>query len=126
MIGCTLHTIPNSGIDTGEIIELAKMDVNFEKSLFWNIVQLYPLGAELIIKTLNKIANTTSFNTQKQNPQAGNYFSIPTKNDFEAIESIGMEIISAKDYQDVLTNFILQEIPEIEKQSLKRFIASFY
>ena len=54
-IGCTLHTIPNSGIDTGEIIEIAKRDVNLSKSLFWNIIQLYPLGVEMIIKTLKKI-----------------------------------------------------------------------
>jgi len=72
-IGCTLHTIPNSGIDTGEIIEIAERNVNSEKSLFWNIVQLYPLGTELIIKNLKIIDSNNSLNTQKQNLEEGNF-----------------------------------------------------
>lgn len=117
-IGCTLHTIPNSGIDTGEIIEIAECNVNHEKSLFWNIVQLYPLGAELIIKNLKIIDSNNSLNTQKQNLEEGNYFSVPTKSDFEKIESLGMDIISIKDYHDVLSSFIMKNLSEIEKQNL--------
>jgi methionyl-tRNA formyltransferase len=117
-IGCTLHTIPNSGIDTGEIIEIAEFDVNRERSLFWNIVQLYPLGVELIIKNLKKIESHNFFIAQKQNLKVGNYFSVPTANDFEQIKSLGMEIVSPKDYQDVLTYFILKNLSEIEKHHL--------
>lgn len=117
-IGCTLHTIPNSGIDTGEIIEIAERNVNREKSLFWNIVQLYPLGTELIIKNLKIIDSNNSLNTQKQNLEEGNYFSVPAKSDFEKIESLGMDIISVKDYQEVLSSFIMKNLSEIEKRHL--------
>lgn len=117
-IGCTLHTIPNSGIDTGEIIEIAKLDVNREKSLFWNIVQLYPVGAELIIKNLKIFERNNSLKTQKQNLEEGDYFSVPTKSDFEQIENLGMEIISIKDYQEILSNFILKDLSEIENLKL--------
>ena len=117
-IGCTLHTIPNSGIDTGEIIEIAKCDVNPEKSLFWNIVKLYPLGIELIIKNLKIIHNNNSLNTKKQNLERGNYFSVPTKYDFEEIENLGMDVISIKDYLEVLSNFIVKDLSIIEKRHL--------
>lgn len=117
-IGCTLHTIPNSGIDTGEIIGIAECNVNREKSLFWNIVQLYPLGTELIIKNLKIIDSNNSLNTQKQNLEEGNYFSVPTKSDFEKIESLGMDIISVKDYQEVLSGFIMKNLSETEKRHL--------
>lgn len=121
-IGCTLHTIPNSGIDTGEIIEIAEIDVNREKSLFWHIVQLYPLGVRLIVKNLKRLEQNISLKTQKQNLQEGSYFSVPTKSDFEQIRNLGMEIVAAKDYLDVLTSFILTNISEREKQQLKTCI----
>lgn len=121
-IGCTLHTIPNSGIDTGEIIEIAKLDVNHHKSLFWNIVHLYPLGIELIIKNLKIIEENGILETQKQNIEEGNYYSLPTKNDFDQIKNLGMEIISIKDYQEVLSKFILNELSELEKQKLTLYI----
>ncbi|RYM36079.1 hypothetical protein ERX46_03535 [Brumimicrobium glaciale] len=68
-IGCTLHTIPNSGIDTGEIIEIAEVDVNWKRSLFWNIVQLYPIGAKLIVKALKNIESGEVLISEKQNLQ---------------------------------------------------------
>ena len=121
-IGCTLHTIPNSGIDTGEIIEIAKLEVNREKSLFWNIVQLYPIGTELVIKHLRILEQNSAVKTKKQNLGEGTYFSIPAKSDFENIENLGMEIISVKDYQEVLSNFILKNLSELEKDQLTKFI----
>ena len=121
-MGCTLHTIPNSGIDTGEIIEIAKLDVNFSKSLFWNIIQLYPLGVEMITKTLKKIELDHCLKTQEQNLEEGKYFSLPTANDFEHVKNLGMEIITLKDYQDVLTNFVLNHLSEIEKRNLTKYL----
>ena len=121
-IGCTLHTIPNSGIDTGEIIEIAKQEINREKSLFWNIVQLYPIGTELVIKHLRILEQNSAVKTKKQNLEEGNYFSIPTKSDFENIENLGMEIISVEDYQEVLSNFIVKNLSELEKDQLTKCI----
>ena len=121
-IGCTLHTIPNSGIDTGEIIEIAELGVNKDKSLFWNIVQLYPLGSQLIIKNLKKIEHNRLLKTQKQNLQEGTYFSLPTTDDFEHIKNLGIDIISVSDYHDILTNFIIKNLSNTEKNQLTKCI----
>ncbi|MGO1585211.1 formyltransferase family protein [Mesonia sp.] len=125
-IGCTLHTIPNSGIDTGEIIEIAKLEINRSKSLFGHIVQLYPLGTDLIIKSLKKMERDGSLETQEQNLQQGNYFTVPTENDFDQIKHLGMEIISVKDYQDILTVFILKNLSKIQKHHLKEWMISSF
>lgn len=117
-IGCTLHTIPNSGIDTGEIIDIATLDVDLNKSLFWHIIQLYPLGAELIIKSLKKIQQNIPLETQKQNLNIGSYFSVPTKSDFDQIRNLGMEIISEKEYVEVLDKFVLNNLSEVERRHL--------
>ncbi|TXD49301.1 formyl transferase [Polaribacter sp. IC073] len=121
-IGCTLHTIPNSGIDTGEIIEIAKIDVDREKSLFWNIVLLYPLGTELILKNLKIIEGNNFLKTEKQNLEKGNYFSLPNKSDFEQIKGLGMEIISPKDYLNILTSFVFKNLSKIEFQQLQKYV----
>ena len=76
MIGCTLHTIPNGEIDTGEIIEIAKTAVDRKKSLFWNIMSLYPLGASLIIKAIKTIDNGDQLRSQPQDFNIGKYYSI--------------------------------------------------
>lgn len=125
-IGCTLHTIPNSGIDTGEIIEIATTKVNFKKSLFWNIIQLYPIGVNLIVKTVNTIENDKFPITKKQNLTDGNYFSVPTKSDFNEIENLGMKILTANDYETILKCFIFKDLPEDEVKKLKIFIANYF
>ncbi|MEQ8303512.1 MAG: formyl transferase [Cyclobacteriaceae bacterium] len=118
-IGCTLHTIPDAGIDTGEIIEIAELDVNREKSLFWNIVQLYPRGVALIVRALKGMDSKGLFISQKQNAHEGNYFSVPTEDDFTQIERLGMKVISATDYLNVLTTFVLKGLSESERERLK-------
>ncbi|MEQ9424616.1 MAG: formyltransferase family protein [Cyclobacteriaceae bacterium] len=117
-IGCTLHTIPNGGIDTGEIIEIAKCNADYERSLFWNIIQLYPLGANLIIKALKNLEQNINVKTIKQNPEEGRYFSVPNQSDFDQIKNLGMNVISEKDYQQVITDFVLKDLSEKEKRHL--------
>ena len=106
-IGCTLHTISDNGIDTGEIIEIAEINTNYQKSLFWNIVQLYPPGALAIIKTLRLLDQNHPLNTRKQDLSKGDYFSVPSKDDFDQIKDLGMRIISFEDYLEVIAEFIV-------------------
>ncbi len=122
-IGCTLHTIPNNGIDTGEIIELAEIDVDYQKSLFWNIVHLYPAGANLIINVLKRIEQGCSLESYPQEPGKGAYYSIPTKRDFEQLRNLGMEAITETDYQEILGKFIFTDLSHESKQRLANAIA---
>jgi methionyl-tRNA formyltransferase len=121
-IGCTLHTIPDSGIDTGEIIEIGTLDVTLEKSLFWNIIQLYPVGTELIIKNLRLIEQRKFPKTHKQNLQEGRYFSVPSQADFEEMERLGIEIISVEDYIAILTSYIIRNMSDTNYMLLTKFI----
>jgi methionyl-tRNA formyltransferase len=121
-IGCTLHTIPDSGIDTGEIIEIGTLDVTLEKSLFWNIIQLYPVGTKLIIKNLRLIEQRKFPKTHKQNLQEGRYFSVPSQADFEEMERLGIEIISVEDYIAILTSYIIRNMSDTNNLLLTKFI----
>ena len=121
-IGCTLHTIPNSGIDTGEIIKITKINVQQKKSLFWHIVQLYPLGADLLINSIKAIKNKKTLKSYKQNLTEGSYFSLPSTRDFKEIKSLGMEIISAEDYQEIITTYLLPNLSKQENLELTKII----
>lgn len=118
-IGCTLHTIPNSGIDTGEIIDIANVKVNNKKSLFWHVLQLYPTGVNMIKTTLQAIENGVFPNTTKQNLDEGRYFSVPIPEDFEKIKKLNMPIISISDYYEILTTHILKNLSKADQEGLK-------
>jgi methionyl-tRNA formyltransferase len=121
-IGCTLHTIPNGGINNGEIIEIAKMDIRPSRSLFWHIINLYPLGSDLIERALKIIQDKEILNLEIQNYESGNYFSLPTDQDIEQIKSKGFKMISDKDYLDILTSLVLPKLTDSEKQNLSIFL----
>lgn len=112
-IGCTLHTIPNSGIDTGELIAIAKLKVDTTKSLFWHVVQLYPLGFQLIKDALQTLEKGERLKTIPQNLEDGNYFSVPTQNDFDSLKQSGFKVISKQDYLEVLGRFVFKDIDEL-------------
>ena len=124
IFGCTLHTIPTSGIDTGEIIDRVELDVHPEKSLFWHLSRLYPLGARMLIKAVKTIENNKTLKTIPQNLNEGNYFSIPTEKDFKELKQSGYNTISIIDYLDVLAEYVLPELTENQKNELRWFVTS--
>lgn len=109
-VGCTLHYISDSGIDTGEIIDIARLAVRPDKSLFWHVVQLYPLGCAMIKKQLQVLMQQEKTILQKQNLQEGNYFSVPQTSDFEQMTALGFKTISKTDYLETLQQWISEEL----------------
>lgn len=108
--GCTLHYISSSGIDTGEIISIAKRAINKEKSLLWHIANLYPMGCELILDSIDKLKTLNQLPIKKQDMTQGNYFSVPTENDFNILKTNGFESFNLKDYVELLVDYISPEI----------------
>jgi methionyl-tRNA formyltransferase len=95
-IGTTLHYIDDNTIDTGRVIGKTKRPIDYSKSYLWNVLQLYPNGVELIIETLEIIAEGKNFSTFNQCHQ-GNYYSFPTVDKLEEFNSKGWKIFDLKD-----------------------------
>lgn len=123
-IGCTLHTIPDSGIDTGDIIDIAYLDVQVHRSLLWHIVQLYPLGAKMISKALENLSENIDFDLKKQDFNTGNYFSVPKEGDFKILRDLGKEVFSEVDYIAILEEFVLMKLSNLEKHELLKIMES--
>ncbi|MCB0668741.1 MAG: hypothetical protein KDC80_23115 [Saprospiraceae bacterium] len=109
-VGCTLHQIDDDRIDTGKIISVAKLKVNITRSLFWHIVQLYPLGCSMIKKSIKKIEQGKPIHTRAQDLQSGAYYSLPTGQHFEDLKMEGFEILSQVDYLEFLRTFISPDL----------------
>ena len=103
--GCTLHYISSSGIDTGEIIAIAKADIQKEKSLLWHVINLYPLGAKLILDSIQKLKSIDKLPFQKQDMTAGNYFSVPKEADFTKLKTLGFKTFDKKEYLELVKKF---------------------
>lgn len=123
-IGCTLHSIPDSGIDTGDIIDIAFLDVQPERSLLWHIVQLYPMGAKMICKALVNLQMNKTLDIKKQDLNTGNYFSVPTEGDFKILRDLGKDVFSEIDYIDILEEFVLGKLSNLEKYELLKIMES--
>ncbi|MBK8501288.1 MAG: formyl transferase [Saprospiraceae bacterium] len=112
-VGCTLHYIGNSMIDTGDIIDIAYLPTTNGRSLFWHIVNLYPLGCELITRSLITLNKLDRLPTHEQYLSEGSYFSLPTSEHFNQLQSRGFEIFSLADYKDFLDRWVAPSISHL-------------
>ncbi len=117
--GCTLHYISSSGIDTGEIIAIAKINIQKEKSLLWHIVNLYPLGAKMILDSIQKLKHIDKLPFKSQNRSVGNYFSVPTESDLEQLKALGFKTFDEADYIELLKKYIAQNLEFQVSDALK-------
>lgn len=112
-VGCTLHYISNNTIDTGKIIDIAYLPVQASKSLFWHIVNLYPIGCRLILTALKRLEAGKQIATQDQDLSFGHYYSLPKSQHFSELRAQGFEVISRNDYMDFLKQWISSDLNEI-------------
>ncbi len=86
-IGMSLHYILDRGIDTGDIIDISKAEVDFSKSLFWNINGLYFDGCRMIKKAIKNIETDKKIVGLKQ-AKDGDYFSYPNSDEVQKFKEI--------------------------------------
>lgn len=82
-IGCTLHFVQDSSIDSGDIIEISRIAADYEKPLILNVFNLYKGGIQMIIGFVKKIENNLKINTIKQDKNVARYFSYPSEEEIK-------------------------------------------
>lgn len=95
-IGTTLHTIDDSGIDSGDIIAQSRFGVDRSKSYLWHVLQLYHGGCELILNAIDTI-NAGSPLVRRPQPQGGHYFGFPTTDDLLAFADKGLVLVDEQE-----------------------------
>jgi methionyl-tRNA formyltransferase len=115
-IGCTLHYISNHTIDTGQILEVSRMDVVPGQSLFRHIVNLYPEGVNMIVKVLRVLEEKDRLSTYRQDLSKGCYYSSPNEQHFQHLIQSGFPVITKEDYLDFLAQRISPDLPRLLKE----------
>jgi methionyl-tRNA formyltransferase len=100
--GFTIHSIEDSGIDTGSIFQIKKLTHNPNKCLFRTVNELYPLAANSIKNLLTDYVLTKKLPESFKQEKIGNYFSKPLLEDFIEYEKLGLKIINKDYYEDLL------------------------
>lgn len=114
-IGCTLHYISNHTIDTGQILDVNRMEVVPGQSLFRHIVNLYPEGVNMIVKVLRELENKDRLPTQRQDLSEGCYYSTPNEQHFQQLIQSGFPVITKDDYLEFLAQRISPDLPRLLK-----------
>lgn len=97
-IGCTLHYVTDSTIDTGEIIGIHKIPADNKRSLLWNIAALYEGGTVLISDAVEKLKSNTPITGDPQDNSRGRYFSFPAERDITEFLAKDYRLYSMEDY----------------------------
>lgn len=108
--GCTLHYIDQGTIDTGQIIDIARLNVDKKRSLLWHVIKLYPVGAQLLLQSIEQLKTTERLPSTEQDMTEGSYFSLPTEHDFEILNTCGIKSFDLKDYAELINEYISPEI----------------
>ena len=101
-IGCTLHFITDATIDTGPIVDEARVPVDANGSLFGHVLSLYEPGARLVEKAIARLTAGEALETRPKTPDAGNYFTFPTAEELARFASLGYPVFKASEYRSLL------------------------
>ncbi|WNC66935.1 formyl transferase [Thalassotalea nanhaiensis] len=103
-IGMTLHYISDGTIDTGRVIDKSSIDVNYQKSYLWHVLELYKEGTQLIINVVNKINQNLTITSSAQE-EGGDYYTFPTTAEIETFINAGNSIISELEVNEFINQY---------------------
>lgn len=103
-LGCTLHRM-DDGIDSGPIYGIRYLPVNLERSLFWHVAGIYPLGLDMFDELLGRLERGEEVPLQVQDPASREYRSMPTAADFAAFRAAGGRLVTPDEYIENLSAY---------------------
>ena len=115
-IGTTLHYINDSTIDTGEIVAIAKCNLDLQKSYLLNVLQLYLSGVELVKTAIANIESAIESNIESEQrlksypqPKSGGYYTFPKEDDLVAFANKGYRLVDENELLDFIMTHYYQQ-----------------
>ncbi len=102
---CTLHWI-DSHIDSGPVLEVRPMALDYSRSLFSNWIANYQNGAQLIRDTIDALARGDEPAATPQDASKRRYVLKPTEADFAVFKAAGGRLVDTEDYLDLLARYL--------------------
>jgi hypothetical protein len=98
---CAVHLV-DEGIDTGPVIDTARVSRVSERSLMWHTAQLYREGARIAAAAASILREGGALETVKS-AGGGAYYRFPSSEDFSRLAETGMDLVSGRDYAALLS-----------------------
>lgn len=99
-IGSTLHFISDSSIDTGEILSISKIPIDFGKSFLINVLRLYSQGCQQVLEAVAVIESRQPLVSRPQKVSSG-YYSFPDEQEIERFKSQGYRLFDPSDLEAI-------------------------
>ena len=96
-VGATVHYVDGETLDTGPILKSAAVARDPRESVLTLDCQLLRLGARLAAEVITEIENGSARETP-QDPNAGRYFSFPTRTDLQRFSRQGGRLYRVSDF----------------------------
>ena len=103
-IGCTLHYITDGTIDTGPIVGQAPVPADPQRSLFANVVSLYPSGVALMAKAVERLEARETLEARVQT--GGTYYSYPSAEEWDEFRRRGWRVAEASDFHELYAKYL--------------------
>lgn len=108
--GVSLHYIDDASIDTGRLIQLWTNRVDRSKSLFAHQLDLYPAGCKMILDFIATLEASKQAEAKAMDLRKGNYYSVPTSADLDALKDQGFSLFKRAEYIAFLQRYITPRI----------------
>ena len=93
-IGSTLHFIQDSGVDTGDVLSIAKIPLQPKKSYLLNVLNLYTAGCDQLIDAVQRLEAGQILAAQPQHGEPG-YFSFPDQQQLKTFFAQGFQLFDS-------------------------------
>ncbi|BBD08252.1 formyltransferase family protein [Desulfovibrio ferrophilus] len=103
-MGCTLHAI-DPGIDTGPVMDIAWINADRSKSVFWHYVQLYMGGADIFAELMTKLEDGQEIKATPQQEAEATYYKYPSSEELEAFRRAGGKLFDTLEYREILSTY---------------------
>jgi methionyl-tRNA formyltransferase len=104
-IGCTLHYITDGTIDTGPVVAQATVPSDAGRSLFAQVLSLYPRGVALMADAVARLGAGERLETHVQS--GGTYYSYPSADEWDDFLRRGWRISDASDFRELYGKYLL-------------------
>jgi len=102
---CTLHRI-DAGIDSGGIIDLRTLPIDYSRSFFANWMANYRQGADMLCDAIDTLASGRALPLTAQPPDEIRYVPTPTPADVQAFLAAGRRLIDPRDLLHELRQYM--------------------
>jgi methionyl-tRNA formyltransferase len=106
LLQTTLHYIKDGQIDNGGIIGFSNLPVQKDKSLFWHILNLYPVSIALVVATIQQIQKKQKPVIFAQKEADAQYFTFPNQAEMDIFHQKGYRLMDVDDYKTFIQQYL--------------------